>query len=371
MVTLDGDLVESSGAVTGGFYSKRPREERAEVGQYLKEKARIEDENIALEKRLREIGPELEKFADNEKGSFKVTFEKDRIKLNEKARAAKEKRTAAYERKLALGGDMGRLNIQKAKLEARFDNAKTQLESFDGRGSKISPEKLKPFVDMNLSKLRAEERDTIMKLNALGQINFRAIEEFASIKDEFEDFKSKVDKIVEEKGKIVETITKIESKRLETFSSTLDGVSKHFRDVYSELTGGEANLGLEVANNIDSGLMISAAPMGKKLLGLDSLSGGEKTLTAFAFIMALKRHKPSPFYILDEADATLDKQNTKKIVNMLKKHSVGSQFIVISHNDQMIREADRVYGVTMNEGESKIIAIELPQSVQSEVQKNN
>ncbi len=371
MVTLDGDLIESSGAVIGGFYNKKVAEEKPEIGQYMKEKAKLEDENIALENRLRELNAELEKLADKDKGSFRLTFEKDRIRLDEKMKAAKAKRAAAYERRLAMQQEIGRLNIQKAKLEAKYDNAKAQLKTFESSGKRISPKGLQPFVGMNLSKLRAEERDTIMKLNALGQINFRAIEEFESIRGEFEEFKQKVDKIVEEKGKIVDTITKIESKRLETFSATLNDVSRHFKDVYGELAGGEASLSLEVPNDIDSGLSISAAPEGKKLLSIDSLSGGEKTLTAFAFLFALKKHRPSPFYILDEADAALDKENTKKVVGLLKKHSVGSQFIIISHNDHMVREADRVYGVNMNEGESKIIAIELPLAAQKIAQKNN
>jgi len=371
MVTLDGDLIESSGAVTGGFYNKKAAEDRPEIGQYLKEKSRLEEENAALENRLRGLNGEMEKLADKEKGSFKLTFEKDRIRLDEKLKAAKDKRRAAMEHKLAVQQEIGRLGVQKARLDARFENAKAQLENFEGGGKKISPKELRPFVDMNLSKLKSEEHDTVLKLNALGQINFKAIEEFESIREEFEDFKQKVDKIAEEKNKIIETITKIESKRLETFSATLDDVSKHFKQVYGELTGGEASLSLEVPNNTDSGLAISAAPEGKNLLSLDSLSGGEKTLTAFAFLFALKRHRPSPFYILDEADATLDKTNTRKVVDMLKRHSVGSQFIVISHNDHMIKEADRVYGVTMNEGESKVLAIELPQQAEKVMQKNN
>ncbi|MBM3303596.1 MAG: chromosome segregation protein SMC [Candidatus Aenigmarchaeota archaeon] len=371
MVTLDGDLIDSTGAVTGGFYSKKVAEEKPELGQFLKEKARLEDENAAMENRLRELNAELEKLADREKGSFRLTFEKDKIRLDEKMKAAKAKRADAYSRKLAVQQEIGRLNVQKARLEAKFENAKAQLETLEGKGKKISPKGLKPFVDMNLSKLRSEEHDTVLKLNSLGQINFRAIEEFESIRQEFDEFKQKVDKIVEEKNKILDTITKIESKRLETFSATLDDVSKHFRQVYGELTDGEASLALEVPNNISSGLRISAAPEGKKLLSLDSLSGGEKTLTAFAFLFALKKHRPSPFYILDEADATLDKANTKKVVDMLKRHSVGSQFIVISHNDHMIREADRVYGVTMNEGESKVLAIELPAAAEKKMQGNN
>jgi chromosome segregation protein len=106
---------------------------------------------------------------------------------------------------------------------------------------------------------------------------------------------------------------------------------------------------------------------------MDSMSGGEKTLTAFAFLFAIQRHKPTPFYILDEADATLDKENTRRVVGMLKKQSKHAQFIVISHNDTMIRGADQIYGVSMENGESKIFAIELPteEEVEKEKQRNN
>ena len=83
-------------------------------------------------------------------------------------------------------------------------------------------------------------------------------------------------------------------------------------------------------------------------------------MTSFAFLFAIQKHKPTPFYILDEADATLDKTNTKRVVNLIRNHSGGAQFLVISHNDQMISGADQVYGVSMEDGESKIIAVKLP-----------
>ena len=91
-------------------------------------------------------------------------------------------------------------------------------------------------------------------------------------------------------------------------------------------------------------------------------SVGEKTLTAFTFLFAIQRHRPSPFYILDEADAALDKTNTKKVAALIRKQAGMAQFIVISHNDALVGEADQVYGVSMEDGESKVMGIELPKN---------
>jgi chromosome segregation protein len=98
------------------------------------------------------------------------------------------------------------------------------------------------------------------------------------------------------------------------------------------------------------------------------MSGGEKTLTAFTFLFAIQRYKPTPFYILDEADAALDKTNTKKIAGLIKKQSALAQFIAISHNDSLVTEGDQVYGVTMEEGESKIMGIKLPKGGEQPLQ---
>ena len=145
-----------------------------------------------------------------------------------------------------------------------------------------------------------------------------------------------------------------------SFMATLDGIAKNFKLVYQELTGGDADLALEVPNQLDSGLAIRASPPGKRLINIDSMSGGEKTLTSFAFLFAIQRLKPTPFYILDEADAALDKVNSKRVAELIRKQARLAQFIVISHNDHIVREADQIYGISMEDGESKVIAVELP-----------
>jgi chromosome segregation protein len=123
---------------------------------------------------------------------------------------------------------------------------------------------------------------------------------------------------------------------------------------------GTASLELEDPNNLESGLLIKANPGGKKVLNIDSMSGGEKSLAALAFLFAIQKYRPAPFYVLDEVDAALDKENVAKLGELLRSFSKNEQFIIVTHNDQTVRYGDRVYGVTMSEGESKILGLELP-----------
>jgi len=354
MVTLDGDLIESSGAITGGFYKKR---EGADISGYENEKKRIESESETLEKDIIALNKEMEILAAKEKKTRTISMERDKAKIDESLKRVREKRKDAYERRLILEQEINKLNIQKAKLEAKFDNLKGQIDQTE-KGKDLS--KLKPFIDLEVSTLKNKERDCIVEIGSLGPVNMKAIEDYEIVSKEFKDFREKVDRIVQEKGAIEDTINKIEEKRVGSFMHTLEGIAKNFRQVYTELTGGDADLSLEIPNKLDSGLAIRASPPGKRLINIDSMSGGEKTLTSFAFLFAIQRLKPTPFYILDEADAALDKVNSVRVANLIKKQAKLAQFIVISHNDHIVREADQIYGISMEDGESKVIAIELP-----------
>ncbi len=361
LVTLDGDLVEASGAVTGGFFRKR--RDTPQVNDYINQKRKLEEDIERIEEQIRILNRELEGLAEKEKKTKSITFEKERIRIDEKLKKIRDERKEAYEKRIMLQQEIGRLNIQKARIEASFENFKVQWEEFEKKKEEAKQkEGIETYTEMAVSTLKSKEKEVMEKINALGLINMKVLEEFDTIKNEFEEFKEKVDKIVEEKKSIEETIEKIESKRRDAFMKTLEGISKNFKEVYKQLTGGDAELSLEDPNNIESGLLISASPPGKKLLHIDSMSGGEKTLTAFAFLFAIQRHRPAPFYVLDEADATLDRMNTKRIADLLKKQAKEAQFIIISHNDNLVREADQIYGITMEAGESKVIGVKLPQN---------
>ena len=96
-----------------------------------------------------------------------------------------------------------------------------------------------------------------------------------------------------------------------------------------------------------------------KYIDIRSLSGGEKTLVTLAFIFSIQEHDPASFYVLDEVDAALDKHNAEKLAKLFKKYSENAQYVVISHNDSVITEADRLFGISMQEGISKITSLKL------------
>ncbi len=351
-VTLDGDLVEKSSAMIGGFLRERATG-ADEIKKYEEMKKFLESEIKQLESEIEKLSVELKNFESVKVEEEDVEeIEKKRKEIRERLEHARNKRRKAYDKRVSLQTTLNRLNIQRARLEAELENIKIEFENY----------KNKETIEAPVETLEKELKKSIAELQALGPVNMKALEEYEQQKKVYEELRERVEILEKEREKVMNMILEIEEKRKKVFYETLEGVREEFRNVFHELTGGEADLVLEEPENIDSGLLIKASPKGKKLLNIDLLSGGEKTLTAIAFLFAIQRFRPAPFYILDEIDAALDKANTKKIVELIKKYSEKSQFIVISHNDITIQYADCVYGVSMEEGESKTVAIRMPES---------
>jgi chromosome segregation protein len=234
-----------------------------------------------------------------------------------------------------------------------MEDLKKQAEEFND---------VKEYFDLPADELQKKISNCLYEIRKIGPVNMKAIEEYDVFAIEFEELKKKLDKLLEEKNSIMTTITEVEKKRQEKFSATMNEIREHFSKIYHDLTGGYGTIRLEEENNVDSGLVIEASPEGKRVLDLDAMSGGEKTLTSLAFLFAIMQHYSSPFYVLDEVDAALDKANTRKITNLVKKYSKQVQFIVISHNDITTSAADKVFGVSMEDGMTKIFGIDMPRS---------
>ncbi len=145
----------------------------------------------------------------------------------------------------------------------------------------------------------------------------------------------------------------------------------HFKSIYQTLfVGGEAELTLTNPEDLlETGIDIIVQPPGKKLLNISALSGGEKALTAISLLFAFFTHNPSPFCILDEADAPLDEANVERFVNLLKEFTKKTQFIVVTHNKRTMEAAQMLYGVTMEEhGVSKVLSLDLKNQSSAERQ---
>ncbi len=352
MVTLDGDLFEASGAITGGYYKQASSGE----SRFYKEIEDLDRVNRSLTEEIEDLEIGLEKLSKQETKTQSISSEVKQIRFDERMKKFREKRKEAYENRLTLLQKLNEAKINRARFEAREDNIKVQWERYKDFEKDIA--KLKEEKEY---RLKEKQKYLVVEIDKLGPINLKAVDEFDSIRKDFDIFKEKFDKIMDEKNTVEQSVIEIEKKRIEVFSITQEKVNKQFKEIFRELTKGEAEIRLQDPNNLDSGLVISASPSGKRLLNIDSMSGGEKALTAIAFLFAIQRYKPSPFYILDEADAALDKVNSVKLKDLIKKQSKLAQFIVISHNDEVVRAADQIYGVSMEDGESRILGIKLPE----------
>jgi len=355
MVTLDGDLVERSGAMIGGYYIKSHAKfveasTRQDIDNYIDLRRRLQEEAGFIKEDVDEVEKRLKKIAVSEESKEFINLETLRIGSEQEIDKLRERRKRLNERKLNLEIEINRANIDKARLETELQNAKIELEQY----GQIT------YVDEKLHTLEEFIRKTEKELSTIGLVNLKAIGEFEKFKNEFEGYKEKYEKILEEKKAVLDMIAKIEEKRKEVFFGTLNEIKGGFYDIFAKMLNGSATLELEDPNNLESGLLIKASPKGKTLLNIDAMSGGEKSLTALAFIFSIQNYKPAPFYILDEVDAALDKVNSKIVADMVKKFSKNAQFIIITHNDTTIKAADQVYGCSMVDGESKIMALELP-----------
>jgi chromosome segregation protein len=190
----------------------------------------------------------------------------------------------------------------------------------------------------------------------------RALEVYEQIEKEYNSLIEKQDKLRSEKEDVLVMINEIETKKKELFMKTFEKMDAEFRKMFAQLsTKGEAFLELENPKEpLVEGLSIKVRISGRKFLDIRSLSGGEKTMTALAFIFAIQEFEPASFYVLDEVDAALDKKNSEKLAELLKKYSDKAQYIIISHNDGLINTADTLYGVSMDENSmSKIVSLKL------------
>ena len=190
----------------------------------------------------------------------------------------------------------------------------------------------------------------------------RALEIFESVEKEYEELATKSSKLADEKQHIMTMIDDVETRKKESFMKTYDAVAKSFEMLHEKIADKNyAALELENKENpFEGGVSVRVKDLKGKRMSLTSLSGGEKVLVALSFILAIQEFEPAPFYLLDEIDAALDKVNSEKVGKLLKEYSSRAQIIMISHNDNVVSEADHIYGITMaRTGESNAIGMKI------------
>ena len=205
--------------------------------------------------------------------------------------------------------------------------------------------------------------------NIRDKVNFRADETYLEIIEGYRGLSDKRNHLEEERNSIVNFIEEIGKEKENLFTDAFKKVDDDIRKTFSDITGGNAYLELEDPDNIFSGgILLMVQFPNKPARESTSLSGGEKTMAAIVFLLALQSLKPSPFYLMDEVDAHLDAQNTERLSKILLLRSVNNQIIMVTLKDSTVAKSDLIFGVYPKNGISQVVKYNHPSKVKLEVE---
>jgi len=321
--------------------------------QLCREEEDVKDEFSILKKDIEENENVLEKKKKQEEAlgeKFrKLISERDfiHVQIREREKEKANQQNIVYNLEQAIN----EFKISKARVGAEVSNLETEMLTFS------DVEIIKSNRDTLVEKLTKIQEI----LSRIGSVNLRSLEVYDSVKKEYDIIKEKVEIISKEKQGIMKIINEIDIKKKKTFLKTLNELNEIFSRNFMQLsTKGTVSLELENRKEpFEGGVGIIVKTGHGKYFDVKSLSGGEQTLVALSLIFAIQELNPYYFYILDEIDAALDKKNSERLAGLLKKYMQKGQYIVITHNDEIITNATSLYGVSMHDGVSKIISLKL------------
>ncbi|MBN1393969.1 MAG: chromosome segregation protein SMC [Pirellulales bacterium] len=306
----------------------------AEIAELYLRKETFAAETVALvqrrdelQNRRSELSPEIQKA----RGRVR--------KLEEKAHAAELSAAEVRQERLALAARLREdYGIELAELEHDFsDEEQRERET----------------VQQEIEELR-------QKIGNLGNVNLEALEELDQLEARHKTLADQHHDLTSARSSLERIIEKINGDSRRLFTETLETVRGHFQTLFRDLFGGgRADIVMEEdADILESGIEIVARPPGKEPRSISLLSGGEKTLTCVALLLAIFRSRPSPFCVLDEVDAALDEANIERFTQVLKDFLAWTQFIIVTHSKKTMTCANTIYGVTMQEsGVTKQVSV--------------
>ncbi len=291
-----------------------------------------------------------------------VSREEEKIKgLVDERESLVKKRESIVEQISRIEGDVKvkeglRIHmLTKLNEEQRnYDDLKREYEGYGIEVSKVEP----------LSKLKSRLNDIQVQMSTMGPVNMKSIEEYDEEKNRYEKLMEDYKNLDKEKKSLMNLVKELNGKKKDGLMKVYTAINENFKKIYKEISnGGEAEILLENPENpFKGGLIIRVKPVGKKFVRLESLSGGEKSLTALAFIFAIQQYDPSPFYVLDEVDMFLDGVNAEMVGRIIKRNSRTAQFIVISLRKATLKFADYIIGVTQQgDGLSRVFLQKVPE----------
>jgi chromosome segregation protein len=324
-----------------------------EIEEHNKTKQQLEkeltDEENTLSLLLKEREESAKKLSETvnkmEEKKVLLTEKENQIKnlIQQKEELQQQLNKIELEKNTLVNNKTGYINFLQEKYSLSFEEAVNMY----GNIQEVDPQAIE--------KLKK-------RLESMSAINFAAPEEYAQLEEKYDHLVTQQQDLIKAQQDLLQVISNINQQISENFKQTFLAVRENFIKLCDILfEGGRADLILTNEDNVlESGIEIIVQPRGKKLQNINLLSGGEKSLVAFALLFAFFMVKPSPLCILDEADAQLDETNVVRFMKLLKEFSTQTKFIVITHNTRTMEFINTLYGVTMEElGVSKVMSLKL------------
>ncbi len=349
--------------------NKDLQKSQGKLNELNKNKER-EQKIIGLHQDIKDTEEQIESIT-KELGNFKENLDSENEKKTEKQKEIDKfiqekdeswKKQKQYQKNITdLKSDLSMENSKINNFESKKIMCTDQIETLFQRSKEYGS--LPPVTDgLSEAELQSDIVEKTQNKKTLEPVNLKAIEQYDTVKERFDEIDMRRQTIQRERKSILDAIDKIELEKTRTFMKAYHEINREFSRIFQKLSpGGSAKMILDRPDKpFEGGISIEARPRGKKISSLEILSGGEKTLVALSFIFAVQEFYPAPFYVMDEIDAALDGPNVHRVSTVIKEFASQAQFMVISHREENIVNADRIYGVSMQQsGITDIFSVDL------------
>ena len=371
-----------------------------DIKKIEKEVSNLSSQIIEITEKIKYLNNENEKLANTVKSNNDESYLKNIEQLNNLSTSASEMYRKLKKASEILKNTGEKYDDKYGDNNKNIQDIENDLESFNNLYYKLKDEKsnllIKESENSNFSSTHYsyltniegltsdeiknhpeinEDEDELLKniktceetIESIGVVNYLAKEDYETLNTRYEDIQNSIDDLLLTKKELNSHIKEIESEITFRIESSFNSISVNFAEIFEKLfPGGVGSLQLTNKENLlDSGIEISAQPRGKKVKKLSLLSGGERSLAAIAFLFAIFKSFPSPFYILDEVEAALDDANLHRMIDLLDYLKNDAQFIIVTHQQQTMQAGDILYGVTMEPGSGSRIFIKTKQDFES------
>ncbi len=426
IVTLDGDVIHRGGSMTGGrsrnassvmtvsrqleelektIQSQQAKCQLAQKAWEQSSRRRSECERTLTEKRI--ASAQLEPVVDAKRAKY------ERLKNDYERLAPQQEETPqqsfadtliqslnqSYSRRDEISGSLSVKRQQKMKLNADIERREQQIRQIrkeletataSAHAIQLDKAKLETRLESNLARLTSEYQLTFeyarsqvehnpvdnakeevlqlrAQIEALGNINMNAPEEYDEVNSRYEFMRKQVDDLIASRDKILSAIDEMDQVMTRQFKDMFDKINEQLPETFRALFGGgKARLILEDPTDLlNTGIDIDVQPPGKAVQNIRLFSGGEKSLIAISVLFSILKARPVPLCIFDEVEAALDQGNVERFARYIKNFSERTQFIVVTHRPGTMGQCDVLYGVTMQkQGVSQMLKVELTDAIE-------